>query len=164
MWAPSFPACGKLRTAWPAKAGDGIPPKLSFLAVGPAQSCVAEQPLSVQCPEGKQAAGVPWGVPVVPWLTCSLSRCQQNVKVNVKTLLKCRLCRCAETSLVTDIPPLSHLPKKADGTFAQLLWVEITPENLNLGVTTSSNVHFLHTLPQCQPNDSPTLLKIPIVT
>lgn len=55
---------------------------------------------------------------------------------------------------------------KADGTLAQLLWVEIAPENLSLGVTVSLNIRFLHiqALPRCEPNDSPTLLKIPIVT
>lgn len=87
MWAPSFPACGKLTTAWPEKAGDEIPSKLAVLAVGLAQSCAAEHPLSGPCPEGKQAACVPRGAPAVPRLTRSLSWCQQNAKVKRKAIV-----------------------------------------------------------------------------
>lgn len=64
-----------------------IPTKLSFLAVGPAQSRAAEHPLSAPCPEGKQAACVPWGMPTALWLTCSLPWCQQNVKVKRKAIV-----------------------------------------------------------------------------
>jgi len=52
---------------------------------------------------------------------------------------------------------------KADGTLAQLLWVETNPENHKLGVMMSLNIHFLQGFPQCEPNYLLTqcLLKIP---
>lgn len=139
MWAPSFPACGKVRTAWPARVMKSLksPPSSPFWLWGWLRA-----PLTAPCPAGKQAACVPWGLLC---FTCSLSCCQQNVKVKHKAIVKMAWAGVQKQHLRYGYSSFVSSAWKADGTLAQLSWVEMTPENLTLGVTMSSKMHFLHT-------------------
>lgn len=60
-------------------------------------------------------------------------------RLNIKPLLKWLGQVCRNNIFVTDIPPLSHLPEKLMGPLHN------SPENLTLGVTMSSKMHFLRT-------------------